>query len=152
MKMYEFDAELKLERNGAYIEFPFDVHTEFATKGRVAIHATFDGVPYRGSLMKMGTDCHIVGVLKEIRAKIGKGDGDIVRVTIQQDTESREKKIPEILSIELEKNSGAAQFFGGLTDSQKNKFIDTIDSAKQEITKLNRLEKVMKMLNNSEKI
>ncbi|MDF2557428.1 MAG: hypothetical protein K0R71_1256 [Bacillales bacterium] len=152
MKLYEFDAELKLERNGAYIEFPYDVHVEFGTKGRVAVQATFDGVPYRGSLMKMGTNCHIVGVLKEIRAKIGKGDGDMVHVTIMQDVESREKEIPEILSIEFEKCTEVKEFFNSLTDSQKNKFIDFINSAKQETTRFSRLEKVMSLLKNNQKL
>lgn len=118
----------------------------------MAIQATFDGVPYRGSLMKMGTNCHIVGVLKEIRANIGKGDGDMVHVTIQQDTESREKEIPEILSIEIEKNCDAKEFFNSLTDSQKNKFIYFINSAKQESTKLSRLDKVMSLLKTNQKM
>lgn len=91
MKIYEYDAELKSARNGSYVEFPFNAQTEFGTKGRVAVHANFDGIPYRGSLVNMGTNSHIVGVLKELRTKIGKGDGDMVHVIIQQDTESRER-------------------------------------------------------------
>ena len=67
--------------DGAYIEIPFDVKEVFG-KGRVPVHATFDGVPYDGSLVKMKTPCHILGIKKEIRAKIGKQPGDIVSVTL----------------------------------------------------------------------
>jgi hypothetical protein len=32
----------------------------------------------------MGTPCHIIGVRKDIRSKIGKQPGDVVRVTIEE--------------------------------------------------------------------
>ena len=84
-KTYEFDAVIIKEpdHGGAYVEIPFDVKAEFS-KGRVPVHATFDGEPYDGSLVKMGTDCHILGVRKDIRAKIGKQPGDVVRVTLSE--------------------------------------------------------------------
>ena len=84
-KKFEFDAEIKKvpDIDGAYVEIPFDVKAVFG-KGRVPVNAAFDGVPYRGSLMKMGTPCHILGILKEIRKQIGKQPGDIVHVTIEE--------------------------------------------------------------------
>lgn len=63
-----------------------------------------------------------------------------------------QKVVREILSIEFEKNSDAKDFFSSLTDSQKNKFIDFINSAKQEITRLSKLEKVMNMLKDNPKM
>ena len=82
-KTYTFDAVLVKvpDIDGAYIEIPFDVKAEFG-KGRVPVHATFDGVPYDGSIVRMGMPCHILGVRKDIRQKIGKQPGDIVKVTI----------------------------------------------------------------------
>ena len=84
-KIYEFAAEIKKnpDMDAAYIEIPFDVKIEFG-KGRVPVIATFDGVEYMGSIVKMGTPCHIIGVRKDIRAKINKQAGDIVRVTIKE--------------------------------------------------------------------
>ena len=84
-KMYEFDAIIIKEpdHGGAYIEIPFDVKAEFG-KGRVPVHATFDGVAYDGQLVKMGTDCHILGVRKDIQAKIGKQSGAVVRATVRE--------------------------------------------------------------------
>jgi len=86
-KTYEFDAPiLKVpDIDGAYIEFPYDVVEEFG-KGRVKVQATFDGEPYAGSLVRMKTPGHILGIRKDIRAKIGKQPGDIVRVTIKERT------------------------------------------------------------------
>lgn len=83
MKRFEFDAVLiKVDdMDAAYIEFPYDVRTEFG-KGRVKVKATFDGVEYDGSLVRMKTDCHIIGVRKEIRKKISKQIGDTIHVVI----------------------------------------------------------------------
>lgn len=84
-KIYEFEAQIKKvpDIDGAYVEFPFDVKQEFG-KGRVKVKATFDGVEYDGSLVRMKTPCHIIGLRKDIRASIKKQPGDMVKVTIQE--------------------------------------------------------------------
>lgn len=84
-KTYAFDAIIKKVDgiDGAYVEFPFDVRKEFG-KGRVKVHATFDGVPYDGSLVRMQTACHIIGLRKDIRSQTGKQAGDLIHVTIRE--------------------------------------------------------------------
>jgi len=83
--MLEFDAVIKKvpDIDGAYVEIPFDVKEVFG-KGRVPVNATFDGEPYSGSIVRMGTPCHILGIRKDIRARIGKQPGDTVRVTLEE--------------------------------------------------------------------
>jgi len=85
MKVYEFDALIiKVpDIDGAYIEFPYDVRKEF-NKGRVKVSATFDGEHYDGSLVRMGTSCHIIGIRKDIRARINKKPGDQIHVIIKE--------------------------------------------------------------------
>ena len=88
---YTFDAILHEipENGGAYVVFPWDIRKEFG-KGRVKVHATFDGVPYDGSVVNMGEKdengeiCYVIGVLKAIRKKLGKKDGDTIHVTISE--------------------------------------------------------------------
>ena len=84
-KIYEFDTVIqKVDGiDGAYLEIPFDVKQEFG-KGRVSVSATFDGEPYDGSLVRMGTPCHILGLRKDIRKKIGKQPGDTVHVRLKE--------------------------------------------------------------------
>lgn len=84
-KVYEFNAVIRVapDSGGAYVDFPYDVREEFG-KGRVAVHATFDGVPYDGSLVRMKTPGHIIGLRKDIRTAIGKRPGDLVHVTIRE--------------------------------------------------------------------
>ena len=84
-KIYTCDAVIRKvpDIDGAYVEFPCDVRQEFG-RGRVKVRALFDGVPYDGSLVRMGTPGHIIGLRKDIRAQIGKQPGDTVRVSIQE--------------------------------------------------------------------
>ena len=88
-KEYKFNAEIikNPDMDAAYIIFPFDIRKEF-NKGRVKVHAEFDGEPYDGSIVNMGIKdsedniCYIIGVTKKIRSKIGKTFGDEIEVVI----------------------------------------------------------------------
>ena len=88
-KQYEYDAVIRElpEKGGAYVVFPWNIREEFG-KGRVKVYATFDGIPYDGSIVNMGVKnedgsvCYILGMLKAIRAQLGKGDGDTVHMVI----------------------------------------------------------------------
>ena len=89
-KRYEYDAILHENRDdgGAYVIFPWDIREEF-DRGRAKVHASFDGVPYDGSIVNMGLKnedgsvCYVIGVLKAIRRRLGKTDGDTIRVTVE---------------------------------------------------------------------
>ena len=76
--------------DAAYVEIPYDIKELFG-KGLLLVNATFDGIPYRGQVVKMGTPCYIIGVSKQIRKQIGKSFGDIVEVVLQ---ERDSEKIP----------------------------------------------------------
>ena len=77
--------------NAAYVPIPFDIKAVFG-KGRIKVHATFDGEAYDGSIVNMGVKnpdgsiCYIIGIRKDIRAKIGKQPSDSVKVTIKERT------------------------------------------------------------------
>ena len=90
-KVYEFSAVIHEvpDNGGAYVIFPWNIREEFG-KGRVKVHAEFDGIPYDGSIVNMGVKdedgsvCYIIGILKAIRKKLNKGDGDSVHVVIRE--------------------------------------------------------------------
>ena len=91
-KKYDYYAVLhEMEGNGgAYVAFPWNIREEFG-KGRVKVHALFDGIPYDGSIVNMGVKnpdgsvCYIIGVLKTIRNKLNKHDGDTIHVVIERE-------------------------------------------------------------------
>ena len=88
-KRYEYDGTIREdpENGGAYVVFPWNIWEEFG-KGRVKVHAEFDGLPYDGSIVNMGVKdedgnvCYVIGLLKSIRKQLNKGDGDRVHVVI----------------------------------------------------------------------
>ena len=89
--MYRFNAVLTQNEgmDAAFVVVPIDIRKEFG-KGRLKVNATFDGVPYRGSIVNMGVRnpdgsiCYIIGVLKSIRKQLSKADGDTIHVVIEE--------------------------------------------------------------------
>ena len=69
--------------DAAYVEIPYDIKEIFG-KGRLLVNASFDGVPYSGQVVKMGTPCYIIGITKQVRKQINKSFGDIVDVVIRE--------------------------------------------------------------------
>ena len=90
-KTYKFTALIEPvpDKGGAFVRFPYDLRQEFG-RGRVKVRATFDGVVYEGSLVNIGVKnedgsvCHIIGIRKDIRAKIKKQPGERVHVRCAQ--------------------------------------------------------------------
>ncbi len=99
MKRYEYDAVLHVteDHGGAYVVFPWDIRREFG-RGRVKVRAWFDGIPYTGSVVNMGLTnpdgsvCYIIGVLKAIRNQLGKGEGDMIHVVMEERMEMPHEK------------------------------------------------------------
>ena len=89
--VYEYESEIYSAdgKGGAYVTVPYDIRKEFG-RGRVKVHATFDGEPYDGSIVNMGVKhedgsiCYIIGIKKEIRTRIKKQPGDTVKVTVRE--------------------------------------------------------------------
>ena len=81
---HEFNATIIQNRDmdAAYIIVPINIKEVYG-KGRLPVHATFDGEPYDGQVVRMGTPDYIIGIRKDIRKKIGKNFGDEISVTIE---------------------------------------------------------------------
>ena len=90
-EIHKFNAVIQKadDQDAAYIAIPFDIK-EIYGKGRLKVRASFDGAPYDGSLVNMGVKnsdgsiCYVIGVRKDIRARIGKQAGDTISVTIEK--------------------------------------------------------------------
>ena len=146
MKTYKFKARIEAASGGgACVFFPYDVEKEFGTKGRVPVKATFDGVPYSGSMVKYGAPQHMLGILKSIREHLGKGPGDMIDVTIEKDESERTVEVPAEFEKLLKKEK-VWPAFDKLSYSHKKEYIRWISGAKREETRANRLAKSVEML------
>jgi uncharacterized protein DUF1905/bacteriocin resistance YdeI/OmpD-like protein len=130
---------------GAYVQVPFDVEEAFGSK-RPKVKALIEGIPYRTTLMRMGSECHMLGVLKDIREQIGKTFGDEVTVTLEPDAEPRVIEIPGDLMKELKKDKEAKTFFDKLSYTHQKEYVRWVEEAKKEETRQNRIIKTLAML------
>lgn len=130
---------------GAFVEVPFDVEKEFGSK-RPKVKALIEGVPYRGILTRMGTDCHILGIRKEIREQVGKTVGDEITVTVELDIEPRVVETPTDLSAELKKDKEAKALFEKLSYTHQKEYVNWITEAKKAETRQSRIVKTIEML------
>ncbi len=135
---------------GAFVEVPFDVETAFGSK-RPKVKALIEGVPYRGILTRMGTECHILGIRKEIREQVGKTFGDEVTITVERDNEPRVIEIPADLLKELKRDKAAKASFDKLSYTHQKEYVTWITEAKKEETRQNRIGKTIEMLKKGKK-
>ncbi len=148
MKTYTFKARIEAASGGgACVFFPYDVEKEFGTRGRVPVKATFDGVPYTGSMIKYGAPQHMLGLLKNIREQIGKGPGDVVEVTVEKDDTERTVPVPPEFEKLLKKEKVWA-VFDKLSYTHKKEYVRWVTEAKREETRAGRIAKSVEMLRN----
>jgi bifunctional DNA-binding transcriptional regulator/antitoxin component of YhaV-PrlF toxin-antitoxin module len=146
MKKYKFKARIEAgDGGGAYVLFPYDTGKEFATNGKVPVKATFNGIPYTGSLIKYGKPLHVLGMPKAIREDLGKGPGDTIEVLVWKDEEVRTVEVPPQFE-NLMKKGGLLPVFKNLSYTHRKEYCRWIIDAKREETRLKRLGKAIEML------
>jgi len=146
-----FTAEIKnAGGGGAFVEVPFDVEEAFGSK-RPKIKAMIEGVPYRGILTRMGTEHHLLIILKEIREKIGKTFGDEVGITVEPDVEPRVIEVPAELKKAFKTEKEAKALFEKLSYTHQREYVMWINEAKREETRQNRIVKTIGMLRKGQK-
>jgi hypothetical protein len=147
-EILEFEAVLDgVEGTQALsVNFPYDVEKLYGTRGQVKVKVTYDGVPYRGSLAKMGHHCHFLVVRKDIRKQIGKNEGDKVWVTVLRDTEDRIVEIPDDLVALFAEHPDAKDLYDRLSFTNRKEYSRWITDAKKPETRASRLQKTIAML------
>lgn len=130
---------------GAFVEVPFDAEKEFGSK-RPKVKAMIEGVSYRGILTRMGTDCHILGIRKDIREQIGKTFGDEVAITVEPDTEPRVVEVPAELKKVFKTEKEAKALFDKLSYTHQKEYVNWINEAKRDETRQTRIAKTIEML------
>ena len=160
MKKHTFTAIIQnAGGGGAYVEVPFDVEKAFGSK-RPKVKATIDGIPYRGTLVRtpalapgasVGTECHLLLILKSIREQTGKTFGDEVHLTVEADTSPRVVKLPEGLKRAFQTEKEAKAFFEKLSYTHQKEYVSWINDAKKEETRQARVIKTIEMLKKGKK-
>ena len=151
MKTLTFNAVITHAGGGGmYVVVPYDIEAEFGVK-RLPARATFDGEPYRGTVLRMGTPNFMIPVLKNIRTKIGKGEGDTITVTITRDDEPRDVAVPDDFARALDGDTRARHFFDALSYTHRREYVMWIEEAKRSDTRERRIVKALEMLREGKK-
>jgi antitoxin component of MazEF toxin-antitoxin module len=127
------------------VDVPPKVVEALGGKGRIPVTATFNGVPYRGSIVRMGEGA-VLGVRKAIMAEAGVSDGDPLRVQVRNDDAPREVELPDELAKALKENAKARTFFEGLPASHRKAYARSVAEAKKPETRLRRAERTIETL------
>ncbi len=145
----EFQACLQARGpHGAWVSLtvPFDVAKLFGTKGRVSVHGTVNGCPYRNSLMPNGDGTHSMMVNKELRAGAGASAGDVVDVVMEKDVAARTVQVPPELAACLAADSQAGAVFASLSVSHRAEFAEWVGAGKKPETRATRAAKAAGMI------
>lgn len=143
--MQQFEATIQeADRGGAYIPVPPPVLEALGGGARIPVRATFDGIPYTGSIANMGNG-PCLGILKSIRAQLAKSPGDKVTITVERDTTERTVEVPADLAAAL-KEKGLRQSFDALSYTTRKEHALSVTDAKRPETRTRRIEKIITSL------
>lgn len=146
MKNFTAILQKNPENGGCWVDIPFDVKAEFGSL-RPKVKAIFDGEEeYRGSLVRMGTEHHILGVRRDIRDKLKKQPGDEISVQLELDNDPRVVVIPPELKPLLEDYPKADDYFKGLSYTHQREHAQYVAEAKKEETRIRRAKKTIENL------
>jgi transcription termination factor Rho len=139
---HEFEATIAAaDRGGAYVTVPPDVVAALGGRRRTPVVATFDGVEYRGSVVAMGRGM-VIGVLKQIRTRLGKEPGDTLTVTLMVDDKPRRVDVPADLRAALA-DARLQSRFDALSYSHRREYLRWIEEAKRPATRQRRVEQTI---------
>jgi bacteriocin resistance YdeI/OmpD-like protein/uncharacterized protein DUF1905 len=130
---------------GHLVDVPTEVVEALGGKGRIPITATFNGVAYRGSIVRMSGGA-VLGVQKAIMAEAGVRVGDSLTVVVRNDEGPREVEVPVDLAEALARNGAARGAFEGLSFSHKREYVRSITEAKRPETRARRIELTIEQL------
>jgi hypothetical protein len=143
-----FRAELRSSGSGGgghLVEVPDDVIARLGGKGRTPVTATFDGVPYRGSIVKM-RGVMMIGVTKAIMAEADVEVGDTLTVAVENDDAPRDVEVPPDLSKAFRGAKDAKAEWDRLAFTHQREYVEAILDAKRPETRARRVDTTIEAL------
>ena len=147
----EFDAKLDLDgKTATGITVPPEIIESLGGGKRPKVQVTIKGYTFSTTIGAM-KGAFKIPVSAERRHLMNAEAGDAVRVSLVLDTAPAEIEVPADLAEALAADQPTADFFEGLTASQRKGFIVPIEGAKTSDTRARRVEKALTALRAREK-
>ena len=142
----KFRAKVELGgKTATGIEVPAAVVAKLGSSKRPAVRVTINRYTYRSTVAPMGGR-FMLPVSAEVREAAGVTAGDQVDVDIELDTAPREVTMPADFGRALTRDAAAKRFFEGLSFSNKQRLVISIEAAKTPETRQRRIVKAVTML------
>jgi hypothetical protein len=130
------------EKTGwTYVEIPVDVSQQIKENCKISyrVKGKIDNLPIKGiAVMPMGDGNFILPLKKELQKKIAKRKGAVVNLEIEED-KTFKIEMPEDLRLCFSDVEGTLDQFLSLPKSHQNYYINWINAAKTETTRVKRL-------------
>jgi hypothetical protein len=138
-----FRAELTRAGGGGHlVGVPDEVVEALGGKGRTPVQATFNGVPYRGSVVRMGGS-FCIGVTKAVIADAGAEPGDLLEVVLRLDDAPREVDVPPELVAAFEARPELREAWDSWSYTRRKQAAADVAEARKAETRGRRIEKIL---------
>jgi hypothetical protein len=142
----KFRAKVELGgKTATGIEVPAAVVAKLGSSKRPAVSATINRYTYRSTVAPMGGR-FMLPVSAQVREAAGVAAGDLVEVDLELDTAPREVTVPADFGRALARDAAARRFFEGLSFSNKQRIVISIEAAKAPETRERRIAKAVDAL------
>ncbi len=127
------------------IPVPEEVVSDLGPSKRPPVRVTINGHTYRSTVASRGGK-FVLPISAENREGAGVVAGDDVDVDIELDSEPREVDVPPDFAEALDRDEAARRSFDGLSYSQKQRHVLSIEGAKTSETRQRRIAKAVDTL------
>ena len=124
------------------IPVPEEVVSDLGPSKRPPVRVTINGHTYRSTVASRGGE-FVLPSSAENREGAGVVAGDEVDVDIELDTEPREVAVPPDFAEALDRDEEASRSFDGLSYSQRQRHVLSIEGAKTSETRQRRIAKAV---------
>jgi bacteriocin resistance YdeI/OmpD-like protein/uncharacterized protein DUF1905 len=124
------------------IPVPEEVVSSLGPSKRPPVRVAINGHTYRSTVASRGGQ-FVLPISAKNRESAGVAAGDEVDVDIELDTEPREVAVPPDFAEALDRDERARRFFDGLSYSQKQRHVLSIEGAKTAETRQRRIAKAV---------
>ncbi len=130
-----------------FLALPRDASAKLPSRGMTSVQGTFNGVAFQATLEPDGQGGHWLRVEQTLREAAGAEAGDVVSLEIAPVAEEPEPTVPaELRNALAAAHPKAQEVWSNVTPVARRDWIQWIESAKREETRLKRIESACDML------
>ncbi len=142
----KFRAIIELSgKTATGIAVPAEVIAQLGSSKRPPVRVTINGHTYRSTVAPLN-GVFMLPISSDNRTLANVSAGDEVEVEIEPDTQPREVSVPPDFLEALDRDSDYRRFFDGLSYSNKQRVVLSIEGAKTAETRLRRIAKAVSTL------